>query len=467
MNGRGWTLVATSLGFGVVQLDVSVVNVAINPIGADLGGGVAALQWVVNAYTLTFAGLILTAGALGDRIGAKRVFVAGFALFTVASAACGLAPDLAILIAARAVQGIGAAVLVPCSLTLLNHAYPAARDRARAVGLWATGASTTLSAGPLLGGVLTATLGWRAIFFINAPIGLAGILITLRAATETSRTASRGIDLPGQLAAVLTLTALAAAMIEGGQHGFTNPLVLTAFAVAAVAAAAFLVTEARAATPMLPLTLFRSPAFATATTIGLLMNIAFYGLLFVLSLFFQQAQHHSALVTGLAFAPMTIAIILANLTTSRLTHRLGTRRLIQLGALLMAAGCAALLGFGATAAYPALVVQLVALGYGLGLIVPAITSALLGSVERERSGVASGTLNTARQTGSVLGVALFGALISGPGALISGWHIALLISIGLAAVIIALASRRTGSARTGRPSDAPAPRRRAAAEPSP
>lgn len=467
MNGRGWTLVATSLGFGVVQLDVSVVNVAINPIGADLGGGVAALQWVVNAYTLAFAGLILTAGALGDRIGAKRVFVAGFALFTLASAACGLAPDLGMLVAARAVQGIGAAVLVPCSLTLLNHAYPAARDRARAVGLWASGASTTLSAGPLLGGVLTATLGWRAIFFINAPIGLAGIMITLRWATETTRSTGRGIDLPGQLTAVLTLTALAGAVIEGGQHGFTNPLVLGAFVLAGVAGVAFVVIEARSARPMLPLGLFRAPSFGAATTIGLLVNIAFYGLLFVLSLFFQRAQHHSALTTGLAFAPMTVAIILANVTTSRLSHRIGTGNLIRSGALLMAAGCAALLGFDATAPYPAMVVQLTALGYGLGLIVPAMTSALLGSVERERSGVASGTLNTARQTGSVLGVALFGALISGQGALISGWHVALLISIGLSVAIIALAARRPGSARTGRPSDAPAPRRRAAAEPSP
>ncbi len=435
--GRGWTLLATSLGFGVVQLDVSVVNVAITPIGADLGGGVAALQWVVNAYTLAFAGLILTAGALGDRIGAKRVFVAGFALFTLASAACGLAPDLAVLIAARAVQGVGAAVLVPCSLTLLNHAYPTARERARAIGLWTAGASTAMSAGPLVGGVLTTTLGWRAIFFINAPIGLAGIVITMRWAAETSRSAGRGIDLPGQLSAVVALTMLAGAMIEGGTRGFTDPVVLAAFAVAVLAGAAFLVIEARSTRPMLPLGLFRAPSFGPASAIGLLVNVAFYGLLFVLSLFFQREQHHSALVTGLAFAPMTVAIIAANLTA----NRFGGRGLIVVGALLMAAGCAGLLGFGATAPYPALVTQLVALGFGLGLIVPAMTSALLGGVARERSGVASGTLNTARQAGSVLGVALFGALIAGPGSLVRGWHLALLISIALLLMITAVAGR--------------------------
>jgi DHA2 family methylenomycin A resistance protein-like MFS transporter len=443
MNGRGWTLLATSLGFGVVQLDVSVVNVAINPIGADLGGGVAALQWVVNAYTLAFAGLILTAGALGDRIGAKRVFVAGFAVFTLASAGCGLAPDLGVLITARAVQGMGAAVLVPCSLTLLNNAFPDAGERARAVGLWAAGASAALSAGPLLGGVLTATLGWRAIFFINAPIGLAGVLVTLRWAGETSRTAGRGIDLPGQVAAVVALSALAGAVIEGGQRGLADPLVLAAFAVAVLAGAAFWVIETRGSRPMLPLRLFRAPSFGAASAIGLLVNIAFYGLLFVLSLFFQRAQHHSALVTGLAFAPMTVAIIAANLVSGRLAQRLG----IVVGAVLMGAGCAGLLGFGAAAPYGALVGQLVALGFGLGLVVPAMTSALLGGVARERSGVASGTLNTARQTGSVLGVALFGTLVAGPGSVVPGWHIALLISIGLLLMIMALSRGIGGSGR--------------------
>src|ERR1700761_924347 len=194
-RGRArWALLATRLGFAVVQLDVSVVNVAIKPIGADLGGGVTGLQWVVGAYTLAFAALILSAGALGDRIGARRVFVAGFTLFTLASAACGLAPTLGVLIAARAVQGVGAAVLVPCSLSLLNHAYHDEQARARAIGLWAAAASVALSAGPLVGGVLTSVLGWRSIFFINAPRGVAGIALTLGFAAETPRAAGRGID---------------------------------------------------------------------------------------------------------------------------------------------------------------------------------------------------------------------------------------------------------------------------------
>ena len=437
---RGLTLAATSIGFAVVQLDVSVVNVAIKPIGAALGGDVSALQWVVNAYTLAFAALILSAGALGDRVGAKRVFIAGFSVFTVASAICGLAPALGVLIAARALQGAGAALLVPCSLTLLNHTYQEPRERSRAIGRWAVGASAALSAGPLVGGVLTATLGWRAIFFINAPVGLTGIFLTARYASETSRSPGRGVDPPGQLTAILCLTLLAAATIRGGADGFGSTTVLAGYAAAAVAGMAFLAIEARRARPMLPLRLFRCPSFGANTAIGLLINIAFYGLIFAFSLFFQRAQHFSALQAGLAFAPMTGAIMAANAVAGGLQQRFGARAVIAGGALLMAAGAVALEGVGPHTAFAALVAQLIALGFGLGLIVPVMTASLLGSVERSRSGIASGTLNTARQTGSVIGVALFGSLIAG-GGLVDGLHVALVIAAGLSLAVAVLGAR--------------------------
>ena len=215
---RRWALLAMALGFGVVQLDVTAVNVAIRPITAGFGGSVDGGQWVVNAYSLALASLLLSAGVLGDRVGAKRVFVAGFGLFTLASAACGLAPTLGVLIGARAVQGIGAAMLIPCSLTLLHHTYPNAVERGRAVGLWAACASIALSAGPLIGGVLIQVLDWRAIFYINAPLGLLGILLTLRYAAETPRT-PRPLDFPGQALAIVALAALAAALIAGGRDG--------------------------------------------------------------------------------------------------------------------------------------------------------------------------------------------------------------------------------------------------------
>jgi DHA2 family methylenomycin A resistance protein-like MFS transporter len=437
-QARALTVAATSLGFAVVQLDVSVVNVAIKPIGAALGGGVSALQWVVSAYILAFAGFILSAGALGDRIGAKRVFVAGFSLFTAASAVCGVAPNLGVLIAARAVQGVAAALLVPCSLTLLSHTFPEARARARAIGQWSAGASVALAGGPLIGGVLIASLGWRAIFFINAPIGLIGILLTLRYADETSQSRDRGIDVPGQLAAIACLTLLAGATIEGGAHGFTSPGVLSAYALALLAGAAFLTVEARRRQPMLPLGLFRSQTFSAASAIGIVANIAFYGLIFALSLFFQRAQHLSPLHTGLAFAPMTGVVLGANLLTGHLAARFGPRVMIASGSMLMIAGLATLLGISADSSYSTLVVQLAAIGFGLGLIVPVMTSTLLGSVERSRSGVAAGTLNTARQTGSVIGVAVYGSLIASSG-VVDGLHVALAISLGLAIVVLTLA----------------------------
>src|SRR3984893_15989734 len=219
------TLFAMSLGYGVVQLDVTIVNTALDRIGSALGGGVSELQWVLNAYTIAFAAFILTAGALGDRIGAKRVFMAGFAIFTSASLACALASNSAVLIAARAVQGLGAAVLVPNSLALLNHAYPDQRGRGRAVGIWAAGASLALTAGPLAGGALIALVGWRSIFLVNLPIGLAGLWLSWRYATETTRNQQREVDLPGQVLAIAALGGLAATIIEGGALGFSNAFV--------------------------------------------------------------------------------------------------------------------------------------------------------------------------------------------------------------------------------------------------
>jgi MFS transporter, DHA2 family, methylenomycin A resistance protein len=433
---RRMTLIATSLGFSVVQLDVSVVNVAVKSIGTSLGGGVSDLQWVVSAYTVTFAAFILTAGALGDRIGARRVFVGGFCLFTLASVVCGLAPTLGVLVGARAVQGVGAAILVPASLSLLNHSYSEPAARARAVGLYLAGASAALSGGPLVGGVLIASIGWRAIFFINVPVAAAGVYLTLRWATETTTARDRGIDLPGQLAAVVSLVALVGATIEGGRLGFGNLWVLAGFATAAVGIAAFVAIEARTAKPMLPLSLFRSRTFSTSAAIGLFINIFFYGVIFIFSLLFQREQGLSPLQTGLALLPTMVAITGANLLSGRLTARLGPRRAIAVGALLAACSCAGLLGVSASTPYLAMIVPISTLGFGAGMIVPVITSEMLGSVERSRSGVAAGTLNTMRQAGSSIGVALFGSLIAHT--FISGVHISLAISIGLMLAIVAL-----------------------------
>ena len=439
------TLFAMSLGYGVVQLDVTIVNTALDRIGASLGGGVSELQWVVNAYTIAFAAFILTAGALGDRIGAKRVFMAGFAIFTSASLVCALAPNSVVLIAARAVQGLGAAVLVPNSLALLNHAYPDQKARGRAVGIWAAGASLALTAGPLAGGALIALIGWRSIFLVNLPIGIAGLWLSWRYATETTRNRAREVDLPGQLLAIAALGCLAGTIIEGGALGLRNAWVVAAFAGSLLLAILFIAQERRSSHPMLPLSLFAERLFALTSLVGLLVNIAFYGLIFVFSLYFQRVNGLSPLQTGLAFVPMMGIVLPANLVAARISERIGAPAAIAVGGALAALGCLMLLPIEAGTPYFQTLAPLMIIGGGLGLLVPPLTATLLGSVDKSRSGIAAGVLNATRQTGSVLGVALFGSLVGQPETFMRGAHVSLMVSVALlliASVVIWRGARR-------------------------
>lgn len=444
-------LAAMSLGYGVVQLDVTIVNTALASIGSGLGGGVTALQWVVSTYTIAFAAFILTAGALGDRLGAKRVFIAGFAIFTLASFGCAVASTMGLLIAARAVQGLGAAILVPNSLALLNHSFTQEKARGRAVAIWAAGASLALTAGPLAGGALIAIAGWRSIFLVNLPIGLAGLFLAMRYARDTPRRQDRALDSVGQILAIATLGSLAAALIEAGNAGWTKAFVLAGFAIAIVAGALFVAQENRVSQPMLPLGLFAHRLFALTSAVGLLVNIAFYGAIFVLSLYFQQVNHLSPLVTGLSFVPMMGIVLPANLIAPRLTERVGAPAVIAAGAGIAAIGALALLPIARGTSYGALVTQLLLMGGGLGLLVPPLTSTLLGSVEKNRSGTASGVLNATRQTGSVLGVALFGSLVGAEGAFVAGARISFAIAaavlIGGAATILTGLPGRTARKR--------------------
>jgi DHA2 family methylenomycin A resistance protein-like MFS transporter len=446
---RSLTLASLSLGFGVVQLDVTIVNTALNSISTSLGGGVSELQWIVSAYTIAFAALILTAGAAGDRIGAKLIFMVGFSIFTAASLACALAPSVGVLIAARLVQGVGAAMLVPSSLALLNHAYPDEKERGRAVGIWAAGASLALTAGPLAGGILVALVGWRSIFLVNLPIGLAGLWLTWRYASETVQSPDRELDLAGQLAAIAALGCLAAATIEGGVLGWMNPWVLACFAGFAILGAVFVVQERRARQPMLPLVLFKNRLFTLASIVGLLVNMAFYGLIFVLGLYFQQVNGLSPLATGMAFLPMMGAVLPANLLAARAAEHWGAPITIATGAAVTAVGCLGLLGLERGTSYWAICAQLLAMGAGLGLLVPPLTSTLLGSVEKARSGLAAGVLNSTRQTGSVLGVALFGSLVGKGSAFLAGTREALMISTALllAAAVMIVAGGRSHANR--------------------
>ncbi len=337
-----------------------------------------------------------------------------------------------------AVQGLGAAILVPNSLALLSHAYPDDKSRGRAVGIWAAGASLTLTAGPLVGGSLIALVGWRWIFFVNLPIGLLGLWLTWRFARETTRAPQRELDLPGQLAAIAALGCFDGAIIEGGAIGWRNPFVVAGFAASAVLAVLFVLQERRAPQPMLPLTLFGNRMFSVTATVGLLVNVAFYGLIFVFSLYFQRINNWSPFMTGLAFLPMLGAVLPVNLLAPRLAERIGAPRTIALGACIAASCSLGLLTVAPGTSYWAIGLQLLALGGGLGLLVPPLTSTLLGSVDKSRSGIAAGVLNSTRQTGSVLGVALFGSLIAQSDAFMAGTHAALLISAALLLVAAAV-----------------------------
>ncbi|MDH6112516.1 DHA2 family methylenomycin A resistance protein-like MFS transporter [Kitasatospora sp. MAP12-15] len=410
---RKLTLLAACLGFVVVILDVSVVNVATDALRRDLGGSISGLEWVINGYTLTFAAFLLTAGAFGDRFDLKRIFQLGFAVFALASFACGASDTLVMLIIARIVQGVGAALIVPSSLALVNQAFPVPAERGKAVSLWAAAGGLSLALGPVVGGILISQLGWQSIFFVNVPIAVAGIwLIGANAPAPKPRTgAARSFDLPGQALAVVGLGTLTAAIIEANGLGWTAPLVLACFAVFVLSVAGFIVVEGRSADPMLPLKLFRNKAFTASSLIGVSVNFSFYGLIFIFSLFFQSVWHYTPIRAGLAFLPMTATIMIANLVSGRLTKRHGARPVLISGSLLAALGYLTMLPAVGSASYLSIALQLLVAGAGIGLVVPAMTNAMLSAVEQGNIGIASGVLNASRQLGGLIGVATMGLLV--------------------------------------------------------
>lgn len=404
-------LAATSISYFVVILDTSIVNVALERIALSLSTDVSGLQWIVNAYTLAFASLLLTGGTLGDRWGARHIYMAGLAVFTLASALCGIAPTLEFLAAARILQGIGAAMLAPCSLTLLNHAYPDPGERACAIGVWAGYGGAALAAGPLVGGVLIYLLGWRGIFVVNVPIGLGGLYMTSRIDQQEVWPKGRHLDLTGQLAAIIALGVSVAVLIEGTALSWRSPLILGGIAVGVFAWVAFLSIEAFKSEPMLPLGFFRNGVFSGASVVGMTTTLTFFGLIFVLSLFFQQVRGYSPLLTGLAFLPLTAVVTAGNMVSGRWAKRHGARWPAMSGLALTAVGLVGLLLIGPAAHYWLTALPLLAVGFGSGLITPAVTAALMGTVEKDRAGIAAGVFNSARQTGAALGVSIFGALI--------------------------------------------------------
>ncbi len=422
--GQTVALVAICLGYFMTILDTTIVNVALPDIAKGLGAGVAGLQWVVDGYALVFAALLLSGGALGDRFGGKEVFLAGLALFSAASALCGVAPTLGLLVAFRMIQGLGAALLVPTSLVLLRHTFVDTGARARATGVWGGIAGIAAAAGPVLGGVLVAALSWRSVFLINVPIGILGALLTLRFVAPTPRLPRRGFDPLAQAAGIVALACLTFAVIEGGARGWRSPLILGALGVFVLATAAFIAIEWRGASPMLPLGLFGNPSFAAPTVVGFLINFGFYGQLFVINLFFQQVWGYSPLLAGLALLPESGVVALSSFLSGRVTGRAGPRLPMVIGLVVGGVGLLALILVGATTAYIVLCALLIAIGFGMSFTMPAMTAAVMEAAPSERAGIASAVLNASRQVGGVLGVALLGALVSGRDAFVPGLHVA-------------------------------------------
>lgn len=434
------TLLLASLGFFLITLDILIVNLALTQIGVELGGGTAGRQWVIDGYTLTFAVLLLFAGNLSDRIGAKRSFGCGIVLFLLASIGCALAPALSLLIAARVVQGAGAAIMLPASMALIREAFPDPRKRTHALGIWAVGGAVAGAVGPLVGGALT-TLDWRLVFGINLPVCILMLVLSALVAHSPKRPAP--FDWAGQIVAAIALTALMYGLITGGDQGFGQPSVIVALVIAVVAIAGFLLIQARVRHPMMPLELFRSNGMRIALLDGFVFMVGNFGSVFVVSLYLQQHLGLNPLLAGLVFLPSAAFSITGNIISGTLANRYGAQAPIVLGFILMAAGFVGLL-VAAPSGSPILAgVFLIFTGTGGSIAMPPVTSVVLASVPAQRAGTASAVFNTFRQVGGAVAIAVFGAFIADPDTFISGMQLSFTIAAAslLAAALISLRIR--------------------------
>lgn len=405
-----WITAAASFGFLVTQLDVTIVNVALDAIGDAFGAPTAQLQWVVDAYVLALAAMLLSAGAIGDRVGPKRAFLAGLVLFGLASAACGFAGGPLSLILARVAQGAAGALLIPPSLALIAHAaHGDDRRRAAAVGWWTAAGGVSIAAGPVLGGLLVETLGWRWVFFVNLPLCAIGAVLAQLVAPATPAKPKVPFDLPGQALAVAAVTLLVGGLIEGGHRGWGGAP-LAALVAGLVLALAFVAFERHARHPAMPLYVFRSRPAWSAVVVGSALNFTYYGLIFVLGLYMLRTLHWSPGKAGLAFLPLTATFIVSNLASGSLVGRFGARAVTSGGVLVAACGYALTARLGPASGVLDMLPGFALIPGGMGLAIPALTSGLLANVDRHDAGAASGLLNACRQVGGAAGVAIFGAL---------------------------------------------------------
>jgi len=434
-NLASWGLLANCCAVFMTVMDCLIVNVALESMSRSLGADLSRLQWVVDAYTLSFASCLLLAGTLGDRLGYRRMFSLGLGVFTLASVACGLAPGLGFLVAARAFQGMGAALLMPNALSLLNRSYEDPAAKARAVGIWAMCSSAGASAGPVAGGFLIGTFGWRSIFFINVPVGiLAYALLRVSVPERKAEAAPRAFDWTSQALALTALASLTYTLIEGRARGVRA--VLLPMGILALATAACGLRQHRSATPMVPRELPRIPAWLNANLVAFTTCFAYYGFVFMASLYFQTFRHFSPLLTGLTFLPMTLLQPFIHPFLGRWVAKVGPRKPMVMALSLAALGLFLASFMGADTPRVWLAVIMLPIGLGSSLsTAPALVS-MLQAIPRGESGVAAGLFNTGRQVGSLLGVAVLGAFLGSEAHFLQGFHAAVLVSSALMLVCV-------------------------------
>ncbi|MFI5664183.1 MFS transporter [Streptomyces sp. NPDC051684] len=452
-------LVVTCLGQFMVLLDNTIVGAALPDMQHRLGAGMTGLQWIVDAYVLLVAMLLLSGGVFADRFGRKRVYLSGVAVFTAASVLCSVAPSVGWLVAGRVLQGVGAAALSPASLALLVAAYPAPQERVRAIGLWAGLSGIGLAVGPVAGGALTQAFGWPAIFLVNVPIGAILLAAGRRVLKESRNPGAPALDIPGTVLSVLGVGTLAYALIEGGARGWASPVILGGFAAAAVLLGAFVAVERRHPAPMLPLGLFRQRLFTVSNSAMVVVGFALMGSTFFFSQFFVYVQGSSILRAGLQTLPATLAMVVVSPFAGRLAAKYGYRSVVTGGLAVAGLGLLTLGGVHADTAYANVWWRLATVGVGFALTMSPLTGAAIQAVDPQEGGLASGISSTTRQIGAVLGVAVLGAVVrarqSGGASFEAGLHSAFVVA---GAVTLAAAVCTCLWLVRSRPTPAPAPR---------
>jgi EmrB/QacA subfamily drug resistance transporter len=465
MDVKRGTLAVVCLATAVLMLDIAVVNTALPHIASDLDAGLGGLQWVVDAYTLALASVVLTAGSVADRIGRKRVFSAGMVLFTVSSIACAMAGSIEVLDVARGIQGLGGALLFATSLGLLAQAFPRPEERVKALAAYGASIGAAFAFGPLLGGALTSGFGWQAVFFVNVPLGIAGMIGTARWVRESRDENARGLDWWGQVTLSASLFLLVLALLRGNEDGWSSTLIVAEFSAAAVLLVAFVAIQRRVKYPMLPLGLFRRPDFTGAQVAAFAISASFFALFLYTTLYLQNILGLSAIEAGLVYMPGTLVMFVVSGMSAQVASKMAPGVMIAGGLALVAIGLAMWLNVSADSSWTALLPGLLVASIGTGVFNPAVSQVALGSAPQHMSGLAAGVNDTFRQAGIAVGVAAFGAMVPASGALgagdahayVDGLHTALLVGAALAAVGAIASARLLGLGRHAGATAAPEP----------